>query len=102
MSRFDFLDEIDRQEDKERRDRMVLAAQAEMRAQAEKAQEARARVDATTRRANESFLKAEYERAGVAPPFTDGRGVPTVSLSLLRSQGWRVEAFGDEKVLVRP
>lgn len=104
MSRdaFDFIDQIDSQVEFERRKKMVADAEAQMERDAEKAREAKARVDATTLRANESFLLAEYERAGVAPPFTNGRGVPTVSLSLLLSQGWRVESFGDERILVRP
>lgn len=99
---FDFIDAISAAEDKDRRDRMVVDAQASMRAEAARAKEAKARVDATTRRANESYLRFEYSKAGVDPPFVDGRGVPTVSLSFLLKIGWRVERMGRDAVLVRP
>ena len=104
MSRdpYDFLDAIDSQVEMERRLKMVAAAKESMEQDAEATRQAMARATETTKRANESFLKAEYERAGVEPPFTNGRGIPTVSLSLLISQGWRVQNLGDERVLVRP
>lgn len=57
--------------------------------------------DATTRRSNESALLGEYRRAGVQPPFTNGAGIPTVSLSMLSRMGWKIEVLDGEMRLVR-
>jgi hypothetical protein len=98
---FDDLDAPDMFRRKQREDAR-LRAEAIRKADEQRAAEAKARVDETSRRANESFLRAEYERAGLRPPFTDDRGVPTVSLSMLRWAGWRVEMVGDQATLIAP
>lgn len=59
-------------------------------------------------RANASQLVEQYRAAGVDPPAVDAQGVPTCSLSLLLSTGWRVEEHENEvggevrRVLTRP
>ncbi len=63
----------------------------------------RASADELSRRANEAILAREYRELGLTPPFVDGAGAPSVSLSMLLSLGWTVgkgEAGGN--VLVRP
>lgn len=87
---------------KQRREDMLREAAQREEAEKRAAAESKARVDATTRRANESFLLAEYERSGVSPPIVGENGLPTVSLSMLLWQGWRIEQIGEERTLVRP
>lgn len=99
---FDFLDHIDAQIEFERRQKLIAYNKAQAEIEERKQREAKARVDALTKRANESFRRGEYERAGVAPPITDDDGNPTVSLTLLLSFGWRIEQVGEDRVLVRP
>lgn len=104
MSRdpYNFLDHIDAQVEFERRQKMIAAGKAQAEHDERRAREAKARVDALTQRSNVSFRLHEYAAAGVAPPFTDGHGNPTVSLSLLLQQGWEVKDLGGERVLVKP
>lgn len=99
------MDFFEREEFYRRKERVKIAeernailAQQEAIASAERKREA----DALTARANESFRRYEYQRAGVAPPFVDLDGAPTVSLSLLLNQGWRIEQVGQQSTLVRP
>lgn len=100
---FDFFELESLKEMRAKREQAVRDGEAIAAAEAVEAAAAKARVDALTLRANESFLLAEYQSAGIAPPFTNGRGVPTVSLALLVRQGWRIEQLGDnEMALVRP
>lgn len=58
--------------------------------------ERKARADKFSCEANRVQLLAEYESAGVHPPFTDDDGKPTISLSLLKRMGWRIENFGND------
>lgn len=58
--------------------------------------------DDLSRRANESFLNYEYSSSGVTPPSTNGNGIPTVSLSLLKWMGWRIENYSGQATLVEP
>jgi hypothetical protein len=60
------------------------------------------KADDTSRRANESFLKFEYSNAGLVPPWTDGNGIPTVSLSTLKWMGWKIENYSGQATLVAP
>lgn len=55
---------------------------------------AAARVKEFSLKANASFIAREYRAAGVAPPFVNGAGEPTCSLSFLLWEGWRVEDLG--------
>jgi len=100
---YDFLDRIDAQVEFERRQKMIDAGKAQAAIDDERARVAKARTDAMTQRANVSFRLHEYAVAGVAPPFTDGKGNPTVSLSLLLQMGWEIKNLGDDqRVLVKP
>lgn len=98
----EFLDFDDIESPKARRARLL--AEAEVRRQEEERvlAETRARSTKLTLRANESFLKAEFANAGVEPPVVDDRGVPTASLSMLLSLGWRIEVMGRDRTLVKP
>lgn len=78
--------------------RMEVLAQQER----EREEERAARADANKRASNVRALMAEYERAGVEPPFTNGDGVPTCSLSLLLQIGWSIEQLGDSVTLIQP
>lgn len=104
MSRdpFDLFAQLEEEHRAERLAKAKAANEAARVAEAKAAAEAKARVDATTQRANVSFRRAEFERAGVAPPFTDGAGNPTTSLSLLLQMGWEIKQLGEDRVLVRP
>ena len=70
--------------------------------EAEAARQRKIRADRLTERANVSFLRYQYERAGLSPPFVDLDGNPTVSLELLLDMGWRIEQVGNANTLVRP
>lgn len=98
-------DIFDRAEAQERRARIEAArADHEIMTRHEAEQEAIRKESARVNlmRANEALLVNEYERAGVEPLQTNGRGVPTVSLALLRSFGWTIERVGEQNMLVAP
>lgn len=98
-------DIFDRAEAQERRARIEAArADNEVMARHEAEQEALRKENARVnmQRANEALLVHEYERAGVEPLATNGRGVPTVSLALLRSFGWTIEQVGERNMLIAP
>lgn len=98
-------DIFDRQEAAERRARIdrVQAEHATMlKHDAKQAELRKIKAQDLSRRANESFLNHEYSSAGVTPPWTNGNGVPTVSLSLLKQMGWRVENYSGQATLVEP
>ena len=60
------------------------------------AAERKVAADQRSMEANRIQLLGEYEAAGVYPPFTDDSGKPTISLSLLKRLGWRIESFGSD------
>jgi hypothetical protein len=62
----------------------------------------KALADDTSRRGNLIVLVGEYARAGVKPPFVNERGEPTVSLSMLKMQGWEITEFAGQRTLLRP
>lgn len=98
-------DIFDRAEAQERRARIDAArADHEVMARHEAEQEAVRKESAhlNSLRANDMLLRHEYERAGVEPLKTNGSGVPTVSLSLLRSMGWTIEQVGERNMLIAP
>lgn len=67
------------------------------------AAERKVAADQRSMEANRIQLLGEYEAAGIYPPFTDDSGKPTISLSLLKRLGWRIENFGsDGNSLVPP
>lgn len=98
-------DIFDRQEAAERRAR-IEQSQADhaamLKHEAEQAAARKIKAVDLSRRANESFLNHEYSSNGVTPPWTNGSGVPTVSLSLLKWMGWRVENYSGQATLVEP
>lgn len=98
----ELLDFDDLESPKQRRERLLLEAEERRQAEARQLAETRARVDAARDRHNARALVREYRRFGVEPPFTNGHGIPTTSLSLLLSNGWRVEEVGGKNVLLRP
>lgn len=85
-------------------DREERRRQHEERVKREDEQAERQRQAATRRsfQINARQLVAEYAAAGVSPPRVDFDGVPTVSLSMLLSLGWRVECVSGENKLVEP
>lgn len=99
----DFLDDadyeaMDRERLAEAKRRNDLAAELELR----EAAEIKARVDARSHSANDRLRIAEYANLGVTPPYTNGNGVPTVSLGLLMQQGWRIEEISGMNKLIQP
>lgn len=88
--------------DRQRRDRIVAENEARQLQESKAAAEAKVRVDAMSARSNVGLLLNEYLVAGVEPPFTNGDGIPTVSLSMLRWQGWTVERVGEVNTLIMP
>lgn len=99
-------DVFDRAEAADRRARIEASREANAaRLEQEEIQNAQRKIkaDALTIRARDSVLIHEYASQGLTPPFTNGEGVPTVSLALLRQMGWTVEEeFGGRRVLVKP
>jgi len=65
------------------------------------AEREKARAEATRRSAETSqrMIEAEYRRLGIEPVTSNGL---TVSLAMLRRQGWTVEEVGGARVLVAP
>lgn len=99
----DFFDDPDYEAiDRQRLEEAKRLSAIRERQDAEAAAESKARVDATSRRAHVSALLGDYQEAGVLPPFTDADGVPTVSLALLKWQGWRIERDGHLVALLPP
>lgn len=98
-------DIFDRQAAAERRAK-IEQAQADhaamLKHDADQAALRKVKADDTSRRANESFLNHEYSSHGITPPWTNGAGVPTVSLSLLKWMGWRVENYSGQATLIEP
>lgn len=86
-----FFDQVD-EEDRRARVEAAERRNAEVRAQEERAEAARrASSKIFSMRANAAQLVEQYVAAGVRPPIVDLDGVPTVSLSLLLTTGWRIE-----------
>lgn len=86
----------DRRADAQRRNDLVAEQEAR------EAAEIKVRVDARSVTTNERMRIAEYENAGVTPPYTNDNGVPTVTLGLLFQQGWRIEEINGLRTLVQP
>lgn len=104
---FDMIDNAVSQTEHERRQRMITEGEKAL--AEERAEEAKRAAKATARTLdnNRRQLLAEYERAGVEPPFVDENGKPTMSLSMLLRLGWSIkqisiEHVGDERVLLKP
>lgn len=76
----------------------------EVAAKVEAAQRAERKVaaDALSRRANEAVLIHEYASQGLRAPYTDGNGVPTVSLAMLLRLGWTINRSPGTNILMRP
>ena len=98
----EFLDFDNLESPRQRRARLLAEADARRAVEERVAAEAKERVDHHRDRANARALVREYRNAGVEPPYTNGHGIPTVSLSLLISNGWCIEEIGAERVLVKP
>lgn len=99
---FDMLERASSQARYELRQRMI--AEAEARGKVESEAEAKRKAIATERTMmnNRRQIKAEYDRAGIKPPFTTEDGWPIVSLSMLIKRGYTIERYGDESVLIPP
>ena len=67
-------------------------------------EEARARSAAHSLKTNKRLALAEYNTAGILPPWRDEEGFPTVSLSLALLMGWTIgpAEYGTRPVLHPP
>lgn len=92
----DFFDHVD-EEDRRARVEAAERRNAEVRARDEQAEVARrASSKIFSMRANAAQLVEQYLAAGVDPPAVDANGVPTCSLSLLLTTGWRIAEIENE------
>lgn len=64
--------------------------------------EAKARNAERVASANAALILAEYRRHGISPVYADAAKTVPVSLPMLLRNGYRIETFGSEKVLVKP